>query len=66
MIRRRLCSYTAMYIAGIAAGYFLFEMTRAIEAAGFMAACAFAAAFADIRISGLHCRAGGAEAGRAS
>ena len=57
MIRRRLCSYTAMYIAGIAAGYFLFEMTRAIEAAGFMAACAFA----DGRISGLHCRAGGAD-----
>ena len=42
MMRRKLAFYTLLYIAGITAGFFIFERSRAPEAAGFCAA--FAAA----------------------
>ena len=38
MLRRKLALYTLLYIAGIAAGFFMFERSRTIEAAGFCAA----------------------------
>ena len=37
MLRRRFCSYTVFYIAGIAAGYFMLERSRYLGAAGFAA-----------------------------
>lgn len=38
MLRRKLALYTLLYIAGITAGFFIFERSRIIEAAGFCAA----------------------------
>lgn len=35
MLRRKLALYTLLYIAGITAGFFMFERSRAVEAAGF-------------------------------
>ena len=48
MLRRKLVAYTVMYIAGIAAGYFMLEKIRPVEAACFMIACALAALFSDM------------------
>lgn len=36
MFRRKLTAYTLMYTAGIAAGFFIFERSRTIEALGFV------------------------------
>ena len=47
MLRRKLALYTLLYIAGIAAGFFVFEKTRIIEAAGFCAAVIAAVFFTD-------------------
>lgn len=38
MLRRRLALYTLLYIAGIAAGFFMFEKSKILEASGFCAA----------------------------
>ena len=38
MLRRKLALYTLLFIAGIAAGFFMFERSRTPEAAGFCAA----------------------------
>ena len=38
MIRRRLTLYTLLYTAGIAAGFFMFERSRTLEATGFCTA----------------------------
>ncbi len=48
MIRRKLAVFTVMYIAGIAAGYFLLIKIKPVEAACFMIACALAVLFSDI------------------
>ncbi len=48
MQRRKLAAFTAMYIAGIAAGYFMLERIRPVEAACFMIASALAVLFSDI------------------
>ena len=47
MMRRRLTVYTLFYIAGITAGFFAFERSRIIEAAGFCAAVIAAVFFTD-------------------
>ena len=47
MLRRRLVLYTLLYIAGITAGFFMFEKSRALEAAGFCAAVTGAVFFTD-------------------
>ena len=47
MLRRRLALYTLLYIAGIAAGFFIFERSRSLEAAGFCAAVIAAVLFSD-------------------
>ena len=47
MMRRRLTVYTLFYIAGITAGFFAFERSRIIEAAGFCAAVIAAVCFTD-------------------
>ena len=36
MFRRKLAAYTAIFAAGIAAGFFLLDRSRPLEAAGFM------------------------------
>ena len=38
MLRRKLALYTLLYIAGITAGFFMFERSRTLESAGFCAA----------------------------
>ena len=48
MLRRRLALYTLLYIAGITAGFFIFEKTRVLEAAGFAAAVIAATCFSDL------------------
>ena len=48
MIRRKLALYTLLYIAGIAAGFFIFERSRTIEALGFCAAVIAALLFSDL------------------
>ena len=50
MLRRKLVAYTVMYIAGIAAGYFMLEKIRPIEAACFMIASALAVLFSGAHI----------------
>ena len=40
MLRRRLVLYTLLYIAGITAGFFVFEKSRIPESMGFIAATA--------------------------
>ena len=47
MLRRRLALYTLLYIAGITAGFFMFERSRTLEAAGFSAAVIAAVFFSD-------------------
>ena len=47
MLRRRLTVYTLFYIAGIAAGFFMFERSRILEAAGFCAAAAASVYFTE-------------------
>ena len=47
MLRRKLALYTLLYIAGITAGFFMFERSRTIEAAGFCAAVISAVFFTD-------------------
>ena len=37
MIRRKLSAYTVLFIAGTAAGYFMSDRSRPVEAAGFAA-----------------------------
>ncbi len=53
MLRRRLALYTLLYIAGITAGFFMFEKSRVIEAAGFSAAV-IAAVFFSGQIGTAH------------
>ena len=48
MLRRKLALYTLLYIAGITAGFFIFEKTRVLEAAGFAAAVIAATCFSDL------------------
>ena len=50
MQRRKLTALTIMYIAGIAAGYFMLERSRPAEAVGFMAALAIAVCVAGDNI----------------
>ncbi len=50
MVRRKLTVFTVMYIAGIAAGYFMLEKIRPVEAACFMISCALAALFSGINV----------------
>ena len=52
MLRRRLALYTLLYIAGIAAGFFMFERSRATEAAGFCIAVIAAVMLTDNNSSG--------------
>ena len=47
MLRRKLALYTLLYTAGITAGFFMFERSRVIEAAGFSAAVIAAVFFTD-------------------
>ena len=47
MLRRKLALYTLLYIAGITAGFFMFERSRAFEAAAFSAAVIAAVFFFD-------------------
>ena len=47
MLRRRLTAYTMMYAAGIAAGCFVFERNRVIEAAGLMLSLSAAVYLSD-------------------
>ena len=47
MLRRKLALYTLLYIAGITAGFFMFERSRTLEAAGFCAAVIAAVFFTD-------------------
>lgn len=47
MLRRKLALYTLIYIAGITAGFFMFEKARIPEAAGFCAAVICAVRFTD-------------------
>lgn len=47
MFRRKLALYTLLYIAGIAAGFFMFERSRSLEAAGFCAAVIAGIFFTD-------------------
>ncbi|MBQ6440501.1 MAG: DNA internalization-related competence protein ComEC/Rec2 [Mogibacterium sp.] len=47
MIRRRLALYTLLYIAGITAGFFMFERSRELEAACFSAAVIAVVCFSD-------------------
>ena len=47
MLRRRLVLYTLLYIAGITAGFFMFEKSRALETAGFCTAVIGAVFFTD-------------------
>lgn len=47
MLRRKLALYTLFYIAGIAAGFFILEKSRILEAAGFSAAVIAAAFFSE-------------------
>ena len=51
MLRRKLVAFTVMYIAGIAAGYFMLEKIRPVEAACFMIACALAVLFSDMAVN---------------
>ena len=46
MLRRKLTSFTIMYTAGIAAGFFMLESLRTAEAIGFMIALSIAVLFA--------------------
>ena len=48
MLRRKLTAYTVMYIAGIAAGYFMLIEIRPVEGTCFMIACALAVLFSDM------------------
>lgn len=48
MLRRRLALYTLLYIAGITAGFFIFERSRTLEASGFCAAVIAAVRFSDL------------------
>lgn len=48
MVRRKLALYTLLYIAGITAGFFMFERSRTLEAAGFCAAVIVAVFFTDL------------------
>lgn len=52
MLRRRLTLYTLLYIAGIAAGFFMFERSRTTEAAGFCIAVIAAVMLTDNNSSG--------------
>lgn len=52
MLRRRLALYTLLYTAGIAAGFFMFERSRATEAAGFCIAVIAAVMLTDNNSSG--------------
>ena len=47
MLRRRLAIYTLLYIAGIAAGFFVFERSRILESTGFCTAVFAAVFFTD-------------------
>jgi len=47
MLRRKLAIYTLLYIAGITAGFFIFERSRTFEAAGFSAAVIAVVFFSD-------------------
>ena len=47
MLRRKLALYTLLYIAGITAGFFMFERARITEAAGFCAAVIAAVFFTE-------------------
>lgn len=46
MLRRKLTSFTIMYTAGIAAGFFMLESLRTAESIGFMTALSIAVLFA--------------------
>ncbi len=48
MVRRKLALYTLLYIAGITTGFFMFERSRTLEAAGFSAAVIVAVFFTDL------------------
>ena len=47
MLRRKLALYTLLYIAGITAGFFMFERSRTLESAVFCAAVNAAVIFTD-------------------
>ncbi|MBR3200693.1 MAG: DNA internalization-related competence protein ComEC/Rec2 [Mogibacterium sp.] len=51
MLRRKLTSYTLLYIAGITAGFFMFERSRITESAAFCAAVIAAVLFTDPGVS---------------
>ena len=48
MLRRKLALYTLLYIAGITAGFFMFEKSRALEASGFTVAVIAVIFFFDL------------------
>lgn len=48
MLRRRLALYTLLYIAGITAGFFMFDRSRTLGASGFCAAVIAAVRFSDL------------------
>lgn len=48
MLRRKLALYTLFYIAGITAGFFMFERSRVLEASGFTVAVIAVIFFSDL------------------
>lgn len=48
MLRRKLALYTLLYVAGITAGFFMFERTRALEASGFIVSVIAVIYFSDL------------------